>query len=114
MFIHLATVFTTPAVALLLTAMLLIVIGMVLVALYHHTLRKLRQAAERFAAGDLSRKVEIRGFLPLGDLAKSLNRMAEQIQDRYQSEVRQRLQMEAVLSSWTAQLRLKFRDGSCR
>jgi diguanylate cyclase (GGDEF)-like protein len=62
----------------------MIIAVLVMLALEWLILRVLRQmidVAQRIAAGDLSRRVEIGAFLPeLGSLAKSINRMVESLE----------------------------------
>jgi len=82
-----------------LLGLLLLAAGGLVLWTYQRGLGELRRAAERFAAGDLSRKVVVRDLFPLGSLGRALNRMAEQMEERYQAAVQQRLEMEAVLSS---------------
>ncbi len=88
-----------PVVALLIAALLVLAVFVIILLLHHRALQQLRRGAERFAAGDLSQRVEVSGLAPMAHLAESLNQMAKQIQDRYQLAVRQRNEMEAVLSS---------------
>lgn len=75
-------------------------IGVLIVAIKtNRSISRLRYAADRFAQGNLSKRVSVRGPLQLAALAESLNRMARQLQDRLTTVVRQRNELGAVLSS---------------
>ena len=60
---------------------------------------RLMRAARRLAEGELSLRVGVEGPRPLASLAGSLNRMAAQLEDRFETVVRQRNELSAVLSS---------------
>lgn len=62
-------------------------------------LARLRRGAQRFAAGDLSRRIDVDRPAPVAHLAETLNRMARQLDDRLQTVISQRNELEAVLSS---------------
>ncbi len=59
----------------------------------------MRQAAERFAQGNLLAKVHEPNSTELGDLADSLNVMARQLHERIQTITQQRNELEAILTS---------------
>jgi two-component system phosphate regulon sensor histidine kinase PhoR len=61
--------------------------------------RGLQEGAARFADGDLSHRVAAPDSEELAGIADSLNRMAAQIENRMQTVVSQRNQLEVVLSS---------------
>src|SRR5690606_37685494 len=63
-------------------ALLLVVLMLFILVLLNRTIRQLQQGANRLAQGELSHRVSVQGPLPLAMLAESLNRMAEQLQDR--------------------------------
>jgi len=84
---------------LLVAAFLVLAVFVVILVLHHRALQQLRRGAERFAAGDWSQPVEVSGIAPMAAVAESLNQMARQIQERYQAAVRQRNELEVVLSS---------------
>jgi two-component system phosphate regulon sensor histidine kinase PhoR len=65
----------------------------------NRSVRRLRRAAMRFAAGDLSHPLPIRGPGPIAHLSETMNRMARQLDDRLQTVLAQRNELEAVLSS---------------
>jgi two-component system phosphate regulon sensor histidine kinase PhoR len=62
-------------------------------------LEEMRQGAERFAHGELGYKLAIPASEELGGLARALNRMAEQMQDRIDTILHQTSQQDAVLGS---------------
>ena len=72
---------------------------LVILALISRSVKQLRHGAERFAAGDLSQRVEVRGPLQLATLAESLNTMAGQLADRLSTVIRQRNELGAVHGS---------------
>ncbi len=76
--------------------------GAVSVAVSRHIscpLQELREGAERFARGNLERKLPLSSFQEISELAGSMNDMAAQLNERIRTEVEQRNQLEAVLSS---------------
>ncbi len=77
----------------------LIIIGLAVFFRLHRGLRRLHRAARRFAAGDLSRRIDVRSPAPVAQLAQTLNRMASQLDERLQTVISQRNELEAVLSS---------------
>lgn len=60
---------------------------------------RLQAAADRFAQGDFSQRVDVSGPLQVSSLATSLNEMAAQLEDRLSTVVQQRNELGAVLSS---------------
>jgi two-component system phosphate regulon sensor histidine kinase PhoR len=62
-------------------------------------LRELRSGAARFAAGEFSRALPVPAFEEFAVVTEEMNRMAAQLDDRIRGEVRQRQELEAVLSS---------------
>ena len=66
---------------------------------YGRKVRELQEAAARLAEGDLSQRLPAPDSEELAGLAESFNRMAAQIESRMQEVVRQRNQLEVVLSS---------------
>ena len=59
----------------------------------------MRIGAERFAQGDLSHRLEPPNTVELAALAKAMNQMAEELEQRIQAIVRQGKESETVLSS---------------
>ena len=66
---------------------------------YGRKVRELQEGAARLAEGDLSQRLPAPDSEELAGLAESFNRMAAQIESRMQEVVRQRNQLEGVLSS---------------
>ncbi len=62
-------------------------------------LEEMRRGAERFARGDLSGRLSVSGVDEIGALAKAMNQMAAQLDERIRTVLRQRNEQEAVLSS---------------
>lgn len=62
-------------------------------------LEQIRQGAERFAAGDFSHRLHSVGSAEIGSLARTMNTMAAQLEERLQTVSNERNQREAVLSS---------------
>ena len=62
-------------------------------------LEEMRRAAERFARSELGYKLVVPETEELGGLAEALNQMAEQLQERISTIVRQNNEQQAVLSS---------------
>ncbi|MBD3420880.1 MAG: HAMP domain-containing protein [Chitinivibrionales bacterium] len=62
---------------------------------------ELTRGAERFAGGDLKRKLIVPGTEELGKLADAMNTMAEQLDERISTITHQRNEQEAILSCMT-------------
>jgi two-component system phosphate regulon sensor histidine kinase PhoR len=62
-------------------------------------LERMKQGAERFAAGELERRLPVPGADELGSLAESMNDMARQMDERISTITFQRNEREAMLSS---------------
>lgn len=62
-------------------------------------LERIKQGAERFAAGDFSYRLHSLGSAEVGALAETMNQMAAQLEERLQTVSKERNQREAVLSS---------------
>ena len=62
---------------------------------------EIRKGAERFAKGELTHQVPIPDSLEIGDLAQTLNQMAEQLYSTINTITTQRNEREAILSSMT-------------
>ncbi|MCW8129882.1 MAG: PAS domain-containing protein [Planctomycetota bacterium] len=60
---------------------------------------ELRAAADRISAGDLACRCKVSDTDEFAAMAESLNRMGEQLDDRIRTLLRQRNELEAVLSS---------------
>jgi two-component system phosphate regulon sensor histidine kinase PhoR len=62
-------------------------------------LERIKQGAERFAAGDFSYRLHSIVSAEIGSLAETMNQMAAQLEERLQTVSKERNQREAVLSS---------------
>ncbi|WP_305045986.1 sensor histidine kinase [Geoalkalibacter sp.] len=62
-------------------------------------LEEIRRGAERFAQGDLGRRLPVEGSAEIASLAEALNLMAAQLDERLQTMLSQRNEQEAVLGS---------------
>jgi len=62
-------------------------------------LEDLKRGAGRFARGDLGRKLPVPDSEELGSLAEALNHMAEQLEDRIRTLIRQDQEQQAILAS---------------
>ena len=78
---------------------LVVLVSAVLARRLAAPLRELRHGAARFAAGEFSRPLPVPAFDEFAVVAEEMNRMARQLDERIGSEVRQRQELAAVLSS---------------
>ena len=62
-------------------------------------LEAMKRGADRFAAGDLNRKLSIPNLEETGSLAETLNEMASQLDARIMTILKQRNEREAILTS---------------
>ncbi|MEE4275426.1 MAG: ATP-binding protein [Thermoleophilia bacterium] len=62
-------------------------------------MREVREGAERFAAGDFTRKLAVPATEEFAGVAESLNRMAEELDEKLGAITRERNEREAVLES---------------
>ncbi len=62
-------------------------------------IERIREGAQHFSAGDLTHRLPVIGAEEMAGMAEALNRMAVQLDDRLNTVVRQRNELEAVLSS---------------
>jgi two-component system, OmpR family, phosphate regulon sensor histidine kinase PhoR len=62
-------------------------------------LEEIKAGAERFAAGDLGHRLRAMDSVEIGTLAEAMNRMAEQLDERIRTVLRQQNEREAMLSS---------------
>jgi len=72
---------------------------LVILVLVSRSIRELRHGADRFAKGDLRKRIAVRGPLQLAALAESLNAMAGQLADRLSTVIQQRNELGAVHGS---------------
>ena len=83
---------------------LLIVLLAVLLAVFFsrnivRPLEELKAGAEQFAAGDFSRRLPVADSAEIGELAETMNRMADELNARINTVVQQRNEQRAVLAS---------------
>jgi len=64
-----------------------------------HPIEQMKEAAQRYARGDLAARVSVPHSAELGALADCLNEMARQMHARIQTVTKQRNELEAILSS---------------
>ena len=62
-------------------------------------LERIKDGAKRFAAGDFSHRLQTLGSAEITSLAETMNQMAEQLEERLQTVIKEKNQREAVLSS---------------
>lgn len=82
-------------------ALLAALVSLYLASRLSRPLEAMRQAAEAFGSGRLTRRVPEQGSEELRQLARTLNQMAEQLDQRMRSIVAQRSEIEAILASMT-------------
>ena len=80
-------------------ALLVAVLSLIISRRLSRPIQDLKRGALRFAQGDLTRKLPIPDADELGSLAEALNHMADQLEDRINSLMRQGKEHEAILSS---------------
>ncbi len=83
----------------LITALLAAGISYLVAMRISSPIEKIKSGAERFARGDLSHRLPVFRSEELGGLAETMNKMASQLNERIKAVVRQRNELEAVLSS---------------
>ncbi len=86
-------------VALGVLAVALVVVLIVRAIRERRDLERLQWGAERFARGKLDRRISTSGSEGVARVAEAMNHMAYQLDERFQAVVRQRNELEAVLSS---------------
>jgi len=80
-------------------AVLVAALSLVLARRLTRPLEGLKRGAQRFAQGDLGRKLPVVGTEELGSLAEALNHMAAQLEEQIRTLTRQRQEQEAILAS---------------
>lgn len=83
----------------LIVVVLAALISLVITRRISRPIERLRQGAERFAEGDLSYQLPIPSTEEVGGLAQSMNKMAAQLDDRLRMVLRQRNEIQGILSS---------------
>ncbi|MBN2205555.1 MAG: PAS domain-containing protein [Thermoleophilia bacterium] len=82
-----------------LVALVAAVIGWYVSRRIARPMREVREGAERFAAGDFTRKLAVPATEEFAGVAESLNRMAEELDEKLGAITRERNEREAVLES---------------
>ncbi|NIQ94472.1 MAG: cell wall metabolism sensor histidine kinase WalK, partial [Desulfuromonadales bacterium] len=82
-----------------LVALVLAILSLLIARRISRPLEQMRLGAERFALGELDRRLPTTGAEEISALADSLNNMAGQLDERFQTVIRQRNELEAVLTS---------------
>jgi len=82
-----------------LIAFVLAILSLYMARRITHPLEQMRKGAERFAMGELERRLPTDGAEEIAALGDALNDMAAQLDERFQTVVRQRNELEAVLTS---------------
>jgi len=85
--------------ALLFLGLIAVTVMLVQFARLRTALRQLRVGAKRFAHGDLSRRLDVKGPLNVSSVAESLNQMASQLEERLEAVIDQRNEFSAVVSN---------------
>jgi two-component system, OmpR family, phosphate regulon sensor histidine kinase PhoR len=83
----------------LIVVVLAAMISLVITRRISRPIERLRLGAERFAEGDLSYQLAIPNTEEMGGLAQSMNKMAAQLDDRLRMVLRQRNEIQGILSS---------------
>ncbi|MDX1565592.1 MAG: ATP-binding protein, partial [Phycisphaeraceae bacterium] len=82
-----------------LIAVILAVLSLLIARRISRPLEQMRLGAEKFAQGQLDRRLPTGGAEEVSALGTSLNNMAAQLDERFQTVIRQRNELEAVLKS---------------
>jgi two-component system phosphate regulon sensor histidine kinase PhoR len=75
------------------------VISLVISRRMSRPLEEIKAGVDRFAAGDLGHRLRVTGSAEVTALAETMNRMAEQLDERIRTVLRQQNEREAMLSS---------------
>lgn len=86
-------------IAVLVIALLATLISLWLSRRISYPLEDARRAADRFAQGNLDARLPVTGPVEIAGLAQAMNEMAQQLDERIRTILRQRNEQEAVLSS---------------
>jgi two-component system phosphate regulon sensor histidine kinase PhoR len=82
-----------------LVALAAALVGLIVSRRISGRMRQLETGAERFAAGDFGRRLEVSSIEEFGGVARSLNQMAERLDETIHTITDQRNERDAVLSS---------------
>ncbi|KAF0119199.1 MAG: two-component system OmpR family phosphate regulon sensor histidine kinase PhoR [bacterium] len=74
-------------------------LGLMMARMITMPLRDMTEVTKNIASGDFSRKVRIRSKDEIGELARTFNKMAEELEEKIQTISEDRNQMRAILSS---------------
>ena len=74
-------------------------LGLMMARMITMPLRDMTEVTKNIASGDFSRKVKIRSKDEIGELARTFNKMAEELEEKIQTISEDRNQMRAILSS---------------
>jgi two-component system phosphate regulon sensor histidine kinase PhoR len=94
-------IYTSVAWAALIIALIAAVLSLLISRGISQPIVRMQRAAQLFARGQLNIRVPGAGSSELDDLAKALNEMATQLQDRIATITKQRNELETILSSMT-------------
>jgi two-component system, OmpR family, phosphate regulon sensor histidine kinase PhoR len=95
----LATLYASIGVSALVVAILAAVIGFFVARGISGQMRDIKAGAERLAAGDFSSKLYVPRVEEFASVAESINRMAEELDDKLRTLTHERNEREAVLTS---------------
>jgi len=95
----LAPIYVRIIIGAILAALFLALVSYLIVRKIRRSIEQLRRGAERFARGEFDRKLYLLDYYEMGALAESMNDMAAQLDERIRAIVRQREEMDAILSS---------------
>jgi two-component system phosphate regulon sensor histidine kinase PhoR len=95
----LASLYTSITVSALVVAVLAAVIGFSVSRRISGQMREIKTGAERLAAGDFSHTLYVPRVEEFASVAESINRMAEELDDKLRTLTNERNEREAVLSS---------------
>jgi two-component system phosphate regulon sensor histidine kinase PhoR len=85
--------------AALVAALCYAVISLVISRRLSRPLEEIKAGVDRFAAGDLNHRLRVAGSAEVTALAETMNRMAEQLDERIRTVLRQQNERDAMLSS---------------
>lgn len=83
----------------ILIALVVLPVSLLVARRISRPVESLKQGADRFSAGDLAHRLPVFKSEEMATLAESMNQMAARLEDRIQTVVRQRNDLEALLSS---------------
>ncbi len=95
----LASASASVGVAIILGAAVFVVGTLVILLFLSRSVRRIRDGSLRYARGDLSQRITTDGLLPLSPLVDAVNGMAQQLNQRLETVIAQRNEVEAVLAS---------------